>query len=50
MTMNELSIIDALQMEIKIKNNTLISFCIDDVKLSEKLRTIWTKIENLKKY
>ena len=34
----------------KDKNNTLISFCIDDVKLSEKPRTIWTKIENLKKH
>ena len=34
--------------EDKNKNNRLISLCIDDEKLSEKHKTIWTKIENLK--
>ena len=31
----------------KDKNNKLISFCIDDDKLLEKYKTIWTKIEGL---
>ena len=32
----------------KDKNNKLMSFCLDDEKLLEKYKTIWTKIENLK--
>ena len=32
----------------KDKNNNLISFSIDDEKLLEKYKAIWTKIENLK--
>ena len=32
----------------KDKNNTLISFRIDDEKLLEKYEAIWTKIEDLK--
>ena len=32
----------------KDKNNKLISFCIDDKKLLEKYKAIWTKIEYLK--
>ena len=32
----------------KDKNNTLISFRIDDEKLMEKYKSIWTKIEDLK--
>ena len=32
----------------KDKNNKLISFRIDDEKLLEKYKTIWTKIEDLK--
>ena len=36
-------------MEIRIKNNKLTSFCIDDEKLLEKYKTIWTKIEDLKR-
>ena len=35
-------------MEIKIKNNKLTSFCIDDEKLLEKYKTIWTKMKDLK--
>ena len=34
----------------KNKNNKLMSFCIDDVKLLEKYEDICTKIEDLKKY
>ena len=34
----------------KNKNNKLMSFCVDDVKLLEKYEDIWTKIEDLKKY
>ena len=30
------------------KNNKLMSFCINDEKLLEKYRAIWTKIEDLK--
>ena len=30
------------------KNKELMSFCIDDEKLLEKYKTIWTKIEDLK--
>ena len=30
----------------KDKNNRLMSFCIDDVKLLEKYKAIWTKIED----
>ena len=32
----------------KGKNNELMSFCINDEKLLEKYKTIWTKIEDLK--
>ena len=32
----------------KSKNNKLISFGLDDDKLLEKYKTIWTKIEDLK--
>ena len=32
----------------KDKNNKLISFCIKDEKLSEKYKTIWNKIEDLR--
>ena len=32
----------------KGKNNKLMSFCIDDVKLLEKYKAIWTNIEDLK--
>ena len=32
----------------KVKNNKLISFRINDDKLLEKYKTIWTKIEDLK--
>ena len=32
----------------KDKNNKLISFCIDDEKILEKYRAIWTQIEDLK--
>ena len=35
-------------MKIKIKNNKMMSFRIDDEKLLEKYKAIWTKIENLK--
>ena len=35
-------------MKIKIKNDKMISFRIDDEKLSEKYKAIWTKIEDLK--
>ena len=34
----------------KDKNNKLMSFRIDDEKLLEKHKAIWTKIEDLKKY
>ena len=30
------------------KNKELMSFCIDDEKLLEKYKAIWTKIEDLK--
>ena len=33
----------------KDKNNNLMPFGIDDEKLLEKYKTIWTKIEDLKK-
>ena len=32
----------------KVKNNKLMSFCINDKKLLEKYKGIWTKIETLK--
>ena len=32
------------------KNKKLMSFRIDDEKLLEKFKAIWTKIEDLKKY
>ena len=32
----------------KDKNNRLMSFCIDDEKLLEKYKAIWTKIEDFK--
>ena len=34
--------------EGKDKNNKLMSFCMDDEKLLEKYKAIWTKIEDLK--
>ena len=34
--------------KVKDKNNKLMPFCIDDEKLLEKYKTIWTKIEDLK--
>ena len=34
----------------KDKNNKAMSFCIDDENIFEKYKTIWTKIEDLKKY
>ena len=34
----------------KNKNSKLMSLCIEDDKLLEKYETIWTKIEDLKKY
>ena len=41
-----------LKMDFKVedgnKNKELMSFCIDDEKLLEKYKTIWTKIEDLK--
>ena len=36
--------------KVEDKINELISFHIDDEKLSEKYKAIWTKIEDLKKY
>ena len=35
--------------EVEGKNNKLMSFRIDDEKLLEKYKAIWTKIEDLKK-
>ena len=32
----------------KVKNNTLMHFCIDDENLLEKYKAIWTKFEDLK--
>ena len=34
--------------KVKDKNNKLMPLCIDDEKLLEKYKTIWTKIEDLK--
>ena len=34
--------------KVKEGNNKLMSFCIDDEKLLEKYKVIWTKIEDLK--
>ena len=39
-----------LKMEIKKKNNKLMSFCIDDEKILEKYKNIWIRIEDLKIY
>ena len=36
--------------EDKDKNNKLILFCMDDERLLEKYKAIWTNIEDLKKY
>ena len=36
--------------EDKNKNDKLMSFRIDDKKLLEKYKTIWTKTEDLKKF
>ena len=33
---------------MKIKNNRLMIFCVDDEELLEKYKAIWTKIENLR--
>ena len=38
----------AKKFKIKEGNKKLMSFCIDDEKLLEKYRAIWTKIEDLK--
>ena len=38
-----------LKIDIKIKVKKLLSFRIDDEKLFEKCKAIWTKIEHLKK-
>ena len=35
-------------MDVKIKTKKLLSFRIDDEKVFEKYKVIWTKIENLK--
>ena len=32
----------------KHKNNKLMSFCIDNDKLLERCKTVWTRIKNLK--
>ena len=32
----------------KDKSNKLVSFCLDDKNLSEKYKTIWTKVDDLK--
>ena len=37
-----------LKKDINIKNNELMFFCIDDEKLLENYKAVWTKIENLK--
>ena len=37
-----------LKMEIKIKNNKLVSFRIDDEKLLQKYKAIWANNEDLK--
>ena len=34
--------------KVKDKNNKLMSLCVDDGKLLEKYKAIWTTIENLK--
>ena len=34
----------------KVKSNKLMSFRIDDEKLLQKYKAIWTNIEDLKKY
>ena len=34
--------------KVKDKSNKLMSFCLDDEKLLEKYKAIWTKIEDLK--
>ena len=36
--------------KIKEGDNKLISFCIDDKRLLEKYKAIWTNIEDFKKY
>ena len=33
---------------VEDKNSKLVSFCMDDEKLSEKYKAIWNKIEDLK--
>ena len=35
-------------IKVKDKNNKLMSFCINDEKLLEKYKNIWTKVEELK--
>ena len=32
----------------KDKSNKLVSFCLDDKNLSQKYKTIWTKVDDLK--
>ena len=36
------------KIKVKDKNNKLMPFCINDVKLLEKYKTIWTKMDDLK--
>ena len=36
------------KIKVKDKNNKLMPFCINDVKLLEKYKTIWTKMGDLK--
>ena len=38
----------AKTLKVKKGDNKLMSFCIDDEKLLEKYKAIWTKIEDLK--
>ena len=37
-----------VKYEDKYDKNNLISFCIDDKKLLEKYKSVWTKIEDVK--
>ena len=36
------------KIKIEDENNKLMSFCIDNEKLLEKWKTVWTKVEDLK--
>ena len=35
--------------KVHVENNKLVPFCIDDQKLLEKYKAVWTKIEDLRK-